>query len=81
MRGPVLYCVEGPDVGEGHSLDDVLIDVGRLPEPQSSAAGIAPVVLSGVAVSPGGDVALNAVPYFRWANRRPHPMRVWLRQA
>ena len=80
-RGPILYCVEGLDVGAGISLDDVLIDVQRLPEPKSSVEGIAPVVLSGVARTAAGDVALNAVPYFRWANRGPHPTRVWLRQA
>jgi DUF1680 family protein len=80
-RGPILYCVEGLDVGTGASLDDVLIDVKRLPAPDSSVDGIAPVVLSGVASGPAGDVALSAIPYFRWANRGPQPMRVWLRQA
>jgi DUF1680 family protein len=72
-RGPILYCVEGPDAGAALSLD-----VEHLPEPASPVDGIAPVVLSGRALTPAGEVALSAVPYFRWANRGPHPMRVWL---
>ena len=27
------------------------------------------------------EVALTAVPYFRWANREPGPMTVWIREG
>jgi len=80
-RGPILYCVEGFDVDARISLDDLLIDVERLPQPKALDEGIAPVVLLGVAQTPAGEVAFNAIPYFRWANRGRQPMRVWLRQA
>ena len=31
-----------------------------------------------VTADDGGSVEVTAIPYFRWANRDPAPMRVWI---
>jgi len=28
--------------------------------------------------APSAPATLTAIPYFRWANRGPNPMRVWI---
>jgi DUF1680 family protein len=35
--------------------------------------------VEGAAAAPDGEVVeVTAIPYFRWANRGPAPMRVWI---
>ncbi|MEV7096747.1 beta-L-arabinofuranosidase domain-containing protein [Amycolatopsis sp. NPDC051045] len=90
-RGPLVYCLEQADLPDGVTLEDVRIDpaaafsAGPLPEvpvaltARGSLQAPASDELYGAGASaPGEPVALTAVPYFLWGNRRPGPMRVWI---
>ncbi len=80
MRGPIVYCLEAVDQPAG-------VDVFRLRLPPGAAlrAEHRPDLLGGVtvvegqALADGGrPVALTAVPYFAWANRKKGAMTVWI---
>jgi DUF1680 family protein len=85
-RGPLVYCVEQAD--HDVSLDDLRIDPDRLPEPTNDRLeGVARVAPQARDIlyrkyappSPAtAETRLTAIPYFRWANRGPGPMRVWI---
>jgi hypothetical protein len=66
-RGPLVYCVEEPDVPEA----DVAID-RRAPLGQRER----PDLLGGVVTV---ETPATAVPYYAWGNRGAGAMRVWLR--
>ncbi|MBN1362111.1 MAG: glycoside hydrolase family 127 protein [Sedimentisphaerales bacterium] len=86
-RGPLVYCVEGPD-NAGHVFDLMV----------NGNSSLAPVrradLLGGVTTLEGKAVALRyaedgkaifgserdvvAIPYYAWAHRGPGPMAVWL---
>ena len=95
QRGPLVYCVEGADVGAAlHQL--------ALPRDAALTATFEPGLLGGVSVVSGtaqrvesGDwpavlyraappetagAAFRAVPYALWDQRTPGEMRVWLRE-
>jgi DUF1680 family protein len=93
-RGPVVYCIETPDLPEGADILDVY-----LPERSRFEARYRPGFLSGVTTI-HADVLLRAdkrdgmyraldrpiwkpaqvqfVPYFAWSNRGESEMTVWL---
>ncbi|WP_282135528.1 glycoside hydrolase family 127 protein [Seonamhaeicola maritimus] len=93
-RGPVVYCVESPDLPEGTDILDVY-----LPLKSTLTATYKPDLLGGISTI-NGDVKLrkdnkegmyremsdlkwdtyNAqfVPYFAWANRGKAEMSVWI---
>ena len=85
-RGPVVYCVEQAD----HSvpLDQLRIDPDRpLQAEDGRLTGVATVapaagdVLYAEYAPPShatAETRLTAIPYFRWANRGPGAMRVWI---
>lgn len=93
-RGPIVYAVEQTDLPDGVVLEDVVIDADAgasvggtavgvptvrvsLATRQSSQTGLYPVRAERDApISGTMDVAL--VPYFRWGNRGPGGMRIWL---
>jgi DUF1680 family protein len=92
-RGPIVYCIEQAD-HEGVALEDLRVDPADPPQPAGpdDALGV-PVTLEGRATvantagelyrrwrepAEGGEHTLRAIPYFRWANRGPNPMRVWI---
>ena len=85
-RGPVVYCVEQAD--HEVPLDDLRIDPERPPEAKDGrlegVAKVAPAagdVLYGEyapASSASGETRLTAIPYFRWGNKGPGAMRVWI---
>jgi DUF1680 family protein len=104
-RGPLVYCVEQPDLPADLPADDVRVRVAEL---RGAAAEHRPGLLGGVTVlrvpvrraagaasgplyRPAGDeappastgdaVAVDAVPYYAWANRDLGAMRVWLPRA
>jgi DUF1680 family protein len=95
-HGPVVYCLEGADNGEGlHRL--------TLPPGSRIEARFEPELLGGVTtlradglrdmtddwpdtiyrdIPPSTrPVAITAIPYYLWDNREPGEMRVWLRTA
>ncbi|PCE15263.1 hypothetical protein AUC47_14260 [Microbacterium sp. SZ1] len=93
-RGPVYYCIEEADLADGIRLEDVVIpaapvarEAGRdeaLGAPvltiedgrRRAAAGDLYASASAGDTTELGDV--RAIPYFRWANRAPGAMRVWV---
>lgn len=88
QRGPLVYCVEGPDVKDGHVVNLVLPDDAQVtPEFRSD-------LLNGVEVLKGQGwtlryqdahgklerekIGIVAIPYYAWANRGRGEMAVWL---
>jgi DUF1680 family protein len=88
QRGPLVYCVEWPDVKDGHVVNLVLSDLAPL------AGEFRPDLLNGVETLTGKaeslryvdaqkklgkeDVEFTAIPYYAWANRGRGEMAVWL---
>ncbi len=92
-RGPIVYCVETPDLPEGTEIFDVYLpsNIELVPEYLPDSLGGATIL--------SGDVYLNAdrsedmyqnlerpvwaktqtqfIPYFTWNNRGPSEMTVW----
>lgn len=87
MRGPIVYCAEGPDNGDAvHNL--------LVPENAKFGTEMREDLLGGVMTIKGRVKALAytdgtggitsrahdlvAIPYYAWAHRGKAPMRVWL---
>jgi uncharacterized protein len=91
-RGPLVYCIEQAD-HPGVAVEDLRIDPAAPPAPVAAdpVLGVA-LVGAGAALSGAPDAlyaphgapvtsapaTLTAIPYFRWANRGPNAMRVWI---
>jgi uncharacterized protein len=71
-RGPLVYCLDGPDAPAGTILDDVRLD------PAGDLRAVPrPDLLGGiVAIEAAGG--LLAIPYSHWGNRDEGAMRVWV---
>lgn len=88
QRGPLVYCVEWPDVPDGHVVNLLL------PDDAPVSAAFRPDLLNGVEVLSGearsvrfadaqgtvqtDKVGFTAIPYYAWANRGRGEMAVWL---
>jgi DUF1680 family protein len=88
QRGPLVYCVEWPDVKDGHVVNLLLSDDAPL------STEFRADLLGGVQVVRGQAMslryvdgrrsvlkeraALTAIPYYVWANRGRGEMAVWL---
>ena len=87
QRGPLVYCLEWPDVADGRVSDLYLPDDAPL------AADVRPELLGGVTVISGsgqqvrmegetpvaaGEKAFVAIPYYAWAHRGKGEMTVWI---
>jgi DUF1680 family protein len=86
QRGPIVYCLEGPD-NEGKVLNMVIADDAKL------KSEYRPNLLSGVTVITGkaqvakraldgkvvaaGTKEFTAIPYYAWAHRGRAQMTVW----
>ncbi|GAA4770953.1 glycoside hydrolase family 127 protein [Microbacterium gilvum] len=93
-RGPVYYCLEEADLPAGVRLEDVLIPTEPVASEAGVEASLgAPTLAIGGArrradaadLYSAGESApatelgdIRAIPYFRWANRAPGAMRVWV---
>ncbi|RKS73900.1 hypothetical protein CLV35_2394 [Motilibacter peucedani] len=91
-RGPVVYCLEQAD--HDAVVEDIRLVPGELPQPRDVDGPDVVLTGSGVAVAPEVDelyvpgaaprttspqpVDITAIPYYRWANRGPNAMRVWI---
>ncbi len=87
-RGPLVYCVEWPDVKDGRVVNLLLPDAAPL------TAVFRPGLLNGVEVITGqaeslrytdaqhhlgsDEAEVTAIPYYAWANRGRGEMAVWL---
>ena len=92
-RGPVVLCLESPDLGGDVGVS--VVDAGAAPVERDGEV-LVPVALRrldepawpyGASPAPAGTVDDGAfglvplVPYHRWANRGPATMRVWMPTA
>ena len=94
MRGPVVYCLESPDL-DGRSIDNVLIPADIQLEPKEVIIDGCPLIsLCGQAlyvsqeswddtlyreVRPGGQpIGITLIPYFAFGNRGHSEMTVWM---
>ena len=88
-RGPVVYCVEQVDVGEGVDVDDLALLPDREIAGEHAALQVTCVVVAEPEglygpdrpVELAGERVVTAVPFASWGNRAPGPMRVWLPRA
>ncbi|RIK75760.1 MAG: six-hairpin glycosidase [Planctomycetota bacterium] len=89
-RGPLVYCIEHPDVPEGRVLNLVLDDQAELSTrfDEKLLGGVQ--VIEGDALSTRAEgrgewreiwstpVRFTAIPYYAWAHRGPGEMAVWI---
>lgn len=88
QRGPIVYCVEWPDVQDGHVLNLVLPDSSKLSSEFRADLLNGVQILSGKAIAlrvskDGSSLEKNdqhfiAIPYYAWAHRGKGEMAVWL---
>ncbi|WP_307371402.1 glycoside hydrolase family 127 protein [Microbacterium sp. W4I4] len=85
--GPLVLALEDVDLPEGVTVDRVTIDTASAPATGSDGARVRlRIHPSQSAAWPFGDLERPAgeplqadlIPYFRWANRGPSTMRVWI---
>ncbi len=96
QRGPMIYCLEEVDNGPNLPAIGLRRDARLVVDGQVRALGDVPVVsFTGCrrrAVAPSAplysaeepayeDVAVRAVPYYAWGNRKPGEMLVWINEA
>ena len=74
-RGPLVYCIEAADLPSGIELEDVRLPATNLTD--ADRPDVAPGLV-GVRLSGATPDAIDAIPYFAWANRRQGAMRVWI---
>ena len=87
-RGPVVYCLESPDLMNGLDIKDIVI-----PSDIDFESKYDPYLLEGITVLEGNALAIDKkqtsgnsrvtadiklIPYYAWANRGVSSMRVWL---
>ncbi|WP_162996337.1 glycoside hydrolase family 127 protein [Mucilaginibacter celer] len=88
QRGPVVYCLEGPD-NRDSLVQNIMVDKNAM-----AAANYQANLLNGVdVISAEGkstkrqlnsdalietDQQVKAIPYYAWANRGPSEMTVWI---
>jgi uncharacterized protein len=77
-RGPLVYAIEQPDQPPGITLEDVRIAPAAQLHPETR-----PDLLDGVVVlhASGRPSPIILIPYYAWANRGLHAMRVWIPAA
>jgi DUF1680 family protein len=88
QRGPIVYCVEHPDVAGGKVANLVLPDDAPLTTKHRDELLQGVTVISGTARSVGRKqdgagkqvepVKFTAIPYYAWSHRGKGPMAVWL---
>jgi DUF1680 family protein len=91
-RGPIVYCLE--QVDQSTLLEDIHVAAATLPKAIVGSDGVVVLAGQGYTVPPtthelytdagaattraAREVDITAVPYFRWGNRGPNAMRVWI---
>jgi DUF1680 family protein len=89
-RGPLVLCLESPDLPDGAAVEDVRVVADRPPADRDGAASVQVRRLSASAAgwpfgspereeaSLGEPEEIALIPYLHRANRGPATMRVWL---
>ena len=81
QRGPIVFCVEHPDVPGGRVHQLVLPDDAALATEFRAGLLHGVQVITADAAGPDGPVKLTAIPYFAWAHRGKGEMAVWLARS
>lgn len=87
-RGPVMYCLEGPD-NKDATVQNIVVDKAALISPvyrPDLLSGVMTLQMPGTSTSRqlNADALISsrqtvtAIPYFSWANRGPAEMTVWI---
>ena len=86
QRGPIVFCLEGPD-NDGKVSNLVIPDDARIKAEYKPALLNGVMVLTGKAqvakrttdggVMAAGTRSFTAIPYYAWAHRGLTPMTVW----
>jgi DUF1680 family protein len=87
-RGPIVYCLEGPDAGDGRALDvrlDASTGLTASPSPtsllrRSGGERVTTITGAGTSLSnpEAGSRQITLIPYYAWANRGPAEMTLWI---
>lgn len=88
QRGPVVYCLEGPD-NKDSVVQNIVVDKAtpvNITYKSELLNGIVVLTMQGSSTSKqnNSDVLLKheqsvtAIPYYAWANRGPSEMEVWI---
>jgi DUF1680 family protein len=81
-RGPIVYCAEWPDTGDGRVLERLFEPGGEMTAASGSGLFASATVIHARAryVSRPTDPAhpITLIPYYLWANRGAGEMSVWL---
>ncbi len=93
-RGPVVYCVESPDLGAGEAVASVALPskIDLQPTPMSIGKSRMMALTGHAYLLPASDgrlyqelpatapkaITIKLIPYFAWANRGASDMSVWM---
>lgn len=93
-RGPVVYCVESPDLGAGETVASVALPskIDLQPTPMSIGKSRMMALTGHAYLLPASDgqlyqelpatapkaITIKLIPYFAWANRGASDMSVWM---
>lgn len=93
-RGPVVYCVESPDLGAGEAVASVALPskIDLQPMPMSIGKSRMMALAGHAYLLPASDgrlyqevpatapkaITIKLIPYFAWANRGASDMSVWM---
>jgi hypothetical protein len=87
QRGPIVFCLEGPDNPQGvlplTISDETELHATFRPDlfggvtVVKGLARVAKRTLDGPVITTGDPVAFTAIPYYAWAHRGPAEMTVW----
>lgn len=82
QRGPIVYCLEGPDNRDSLVRNLMADTTARITvQAEKELGGIETLTLQGDALRAGqsdAQATLTAIPYYAWANRGPSDMTVWV---
>ena len=88
--GPLVLALEDVDLPDGVTVDRVTVDTSVAPTRTSSGAAVSLRLhppqatdwpFGAAESSAGAPLEADLIPYFRWANRGPSTMRVWLPES
>jgi DUF1680 family protein len=93
-RGPIVYCLESPDLAPGQSIFTVAMPSKEQLKPVPmrignsrfmALEGVAKLLSAGngklyqeLSVAPAKDIPVKMIPYYAWANRGATDMTVWM---
>jgi len=96
MRGPLVYCLESPDLPSGITIDNVALSANSILSSTHEKGLLGGVTVVHVKARhtpawsldgplyqtlgsrPPGEIHLQMIPYYAWANRGVSSMTVWL---